>query len=74
MKCSDSEILFKINSVLNKNKELEKSIRKFNSSNQLNSVISLVNSSASINNYKLIVSQMDEVLDLNELGDTFDRL
>ena len=71
LKCSDTEILFKINSVLNKNKELEKSIRKFNSSNQLNSVISLVNSSQSINNFKLIVSQMDEVLDLNELGDTF---
>jgi alanyl-tRNA synthetase len=71
LKCADSEIIERLESVVNEKKILEREIKKINQSSQGSVVEDLVASAEIINGYKIVVEQLDNVSDFKEMGDSF---
>ena len=71
LKCSDVEISECLTSILNEKKILERELKKINQSSQGSVVEDLVASAESLNGYKIVVEQLDNVSDFNEMGDSF---
>ena len=71
LKCSDIEIIKRLELLLNDKKVLEKEIKKINQSSQGSIVGDLVSSAEDINGYKIVVEQLDDISELKEMGDSF---
>ena len=63
LKCSDSEISERLESILNEKKIIEREIKKINKSSQGSVVEDLVASAENINGYKIVVEQLDNISD-----------
>ena len=71
LKCSDIEIIERLELLLDDKKVLEKEIKKINQSSQGSIVGDLVSSAEDINGYKIVVEQLDDISELKEMGDSF---
>ena len=71
LKCANSEIIQRLESVLNEKKILERELKKINQSSQGSVVEELVESAENLNGYKIVVEQLDNISDFKEMGDAF---
>jgi alanyl-tRNA synthetase len=71
LKCADSEIIERLESILNEKKFLERAMKKINHSSEGTVVEDLVASAENINGYKIVVEQLDNISDFKEMGDAF---
>ena len=70
-KCSNKEILIRIESLMKDNKTFEKENKKIKRLVQTSKVNELVNSADQLGEVRLVVTKLDDIVDLKGMGDQF---